>query len=55
MHVLFDAARTVTEVHETSDHIADEIHSRLPGSVVVIHVEPDDGQEGDSDEGWTVP
>ena len=55
MHVLFDASRTVTEVHETSDHLADEIHSRLPGSVVVIHVEPDDGQRRDSDEGWTVP
>ncbi|MEK7248000.1 MAG: cation diffusion facilitator family transporter [Chloroflexota bacterium] len=54
MHVLFDAARTVTEVHETSDHIADEIHARLPGSVVVIHVEPDDGQEHDSEEGWIV-
>jgi divalent metal cation (Fe/Co/Zn/Cd) transporter len=33
----------VTEVHETSDRIADEIHRRLPGSIVVIHVEPDDG------------
>ena len=54
MHVLFDSARTVTEVHETSDHIADEIHTRLPGSVVVIHVEPDDGQEHDSEEGWIV-
>jgi cation diffusion facilitator family transporter len=43
MHLLFEATRTVTEVHETSDRIADEIHRRLPGSIVVIHVEPDDG------------
>lgn len=55
MHVLFDASRTVTEVHETSDHIEDEIRARLPGSVVVIHVEPGDGQERVSDGGWTVP
>ena len=55
MHVLFDAARTVTEVHDTSDHIADEIHARLPGSVVVIHVEPDDGEEHGSDDGWIAP
>jgi cation diffusion facilitator family transporter len=55
MHVLFDASRTVTEVHETSDQIADEIHARLPGSVVVIHVEPDDGQQHASEEGWIVP
>lgn len=55
MHLLFDAARTVTEVHEASDHIADDIHSRLPGSVVLIHVEPDDGISHESDEGWTAP
>jgi divalent metal cation (Fe/Co/Zn/Cd) transporter len=55
MHVLFDSARNVTEVHNTSDRIADDIHARLPGAVVVIHVEPDDGVSHDSDEGWTEP
>ena len=43
-------ARTVTQVHETADHVADEIHARLPGSVVVIHVEPD-GVAGETDLG----
>jgi cation diffusion facilitator family transporter len=55
MHLQFDSSRTVTDVHTTSDHIADDIHARLPGSVVVIHVEPEDGTQGDSDEGWTEP
>lgn len=44
MHLLFDASRTVHEVHEVSDHVSDEIHRRLPGSIVVIHVEPEDAQ-----------
>lgn len=44
MHLLFDASRTVTDVHTTSDRVADDIRHRLPGSVVVIHVEPDEGQ-----------
>lgn len=47
MHVLFDAHRTVDEVHTVSDHISDEIHAALPGSVVVIHVEPDEGHPRD--------
>lgn len=46
MHLLFDAGLTVSAVHETADHVAEEIHARLPGSVVVIHVEPDTGQPG---------
>lgn len=41
MHLTFDGARTVEEVHAVSDHIADDIHAALPGSVVVIHVEPE--------------
>jgi cation diffusion facilitator family transporter len=44
MHLLFDASRTVHEVHEVSDHVSDEIHRRLPGSIVVIHVEPEADQ-----------
>ncbi len=55
MHVLFDPARTVTAVHSASDHIADDIHARFPGAVVVIHVEPDDGLPHESDEGWAEP
>jgi cation diffusion facilitator family transporter len=55
MHLLFEADRPVRDVHTISDHIADEIHSRLPGSVVVIHVEPDDGLEHESEDGWQEP
>jgi cation diffusion facilitator family transporter len=55
MHLLFEADRPVHDVHTISDHIADEIHSRLPGSVVVIHVEPEDGLERPSDDGWQEP
>lgn len=54
LHVLFDASRTVTEVHDTADHIADEMHDLLNGSIVLIHVEPDDGQAGEPDTGTTV-
>jgi cation diffusion facilitator family transporter len=55
MHLLFDASRTVTQVHETSDRIADDIHARLHGSIVVIHVEPDDGSDSSPEEGWIIP
>lgn len=44
MHLVFEGSRTVEEVHDTSDAISDAIHERLPGSIVVIHVEPDTGQ-----------
>ncbi len=44
MHLLFESTRTVHDVHEVSDRVAEEIHGRLPGSVVVIHVEPDEGR-----------
>lgn len=42
MHVLFDASSTVHQAHEVADAIADDIHQRLPQTVVVIHVEPDE-------------
>ena len=42
MHLLFEASRSVHDVHEVSDRVSEEIHRRLPGSVVVIHVEPDE-------------
>jgi cation diffusion facilitator family transporter len=43
MHLVFDASRTVEQVHAVSDAISEAIHTRLPGSIVVIHVEPDEG------------
>lgn len=42
MHLLFEASQSVHQAHEVADAIADEIHQRLPGTVVVIHVEPDE-------------
>src|SRR2546426_561816 len=43
MHLLFDPHLTITEVHPISDGIEREIEARLPGTICVIHVEPDDG------------
>jgi cation diffusion facilitator family transporter len=40
MHMSVDPSLTVTEVHAISDEIELEIEKRLPGTVVVIHVEP---------------
>lgn len=45
MHLMFDADMSVEQAHHVADAIDHEIHSRMPGSVVVIHVEPDVGQE----------
>ena len=45
MHIMFDAVMSVEESHHVADAIDHEIHTRLPGSIVVIHVEPDVGQE----------
>jgi cation diffusion facilitator family transporter len=45
MHLIFEQGRTVSDVHEASDHIEADIQARLPGTVVVIHPEPDEGQE----------
>lgn len=42
MHLLFEATQSVHQAHEVADTIADEIHQRLPGTVVVIHIEPDE-------------
>ena len=44
MHLIVDAHRTVEEVHTVCDKIEDEIGERLPGAVVTIHLEPDDGR-----------
>lgn len=43
MHVLVDPDLTVEAVHPISDGIEHEIEARLPGTICVIHVEPDDG------------
>lgn len=45
MHLIFEADRTVVDVHDASDHIEADIQARLPGAEVVIHPEPDEGQE----------
>ena len=44
MHLIVDAHRTVGEVHTVCDVIEREIGERLPGAVVTIHLEPDDGR-----------
>jgi cation diffusion facilitator family transporter len=44
MHVLVDSHLTVDQSHRISEAIEDEIESKLPGTVVVIHLEPDDGR-----------
>lgn len=43
MHLLVESGLTVDQVHPISDRIEHEIEERLPGTIAVIHVEPDDG------------
>jgi cation diffusion facilitator family transporter len=43
MHLLVEPDLTVEQVHPISDGIEHEIEERLPGTICVIHVEPDDG------------
>lgn len=40
LHMSVDAALTVSQVHLISEYVEREIEGRLPGTVVVIHVEP---------------
>jgi len=47
MHLLVLADLTVEQVHPISDRIEHQIEERLPGTIVVIHVEPDDGLHKD--------
>ena len=47
MHLAVDASLTVAQVHEISDEVEHEIEGSLPGTVVVIHVEP--YEEGHTD------
>lgn len=44
MHLIVDAQRTIEEVHRVCDEIEREIHERLPGATITIHMEPDDGR-----------
>ena len=43
-HLLVDPEKTVAEAHSLCDTLEEAIHERLPGTVVTIHVEPDDGR-----------
>ena len=44
MHLILDAQRTIEEAHNVCDEIEREIRERLPGAVITIHMEPDDGR-----------
>ncbi len=44
MHLLVDPQRTVEDVHAIAESIERAIQERLPGTIVVIHPEPDDGR-----------
>lgn len=44
MHLLVEPGRTLDDVHDIADSIEHEIEARLPGTIVVIHLEPDDGR-----------
>jgi cation diffusion facilitator family transporter len=43
-HLLVDPEETVDEAHTVCDSIEHAIKEKLPGAVVVMHLEPDDGR-----------
>ena len=43
-HMVVDPRMSVGETHEICDRIEEDLRQQLPGSVVTIHVEPDDGR-----------
>lgn len=45
MHLVIDSDKPFQEVHRIGDQIEHEIQARLPGAIVVIHLEPA-GEEG---------
>ncbi len=51
MHLLLDPQLTIAGVHSISEAIEREIEERLPGTEIVVHMEPDDGSGGASLEG----
>jgi cation diffusion facilitator family transporter len=50
MHLLVDSHLTVDESHVISEAVEEEIGRLLPGTVVVIHLEPDDSERMGSGE-----
>lgn len=44
MHMLVDPAMPVSEAHDLCERVEHDIRAELPGAVVTIHVEPDDGR-----------
>ncbi|MEX0799727.1 MAG: cation diffusion facilitator family transporter [Dehalococcoidia bacterium] len=44
MHLMVDSDLTVAECHTICDRLEHAISERLPGAVVTIHMEPDDGR-----------
>ena len=46
MHVLVDSGLTVDRSHEICEAIERDIRELLPGTVVVIHMEPDHSRPG---------
>jgi cation diffusion facilitator family transporter len=47
MHCLVDSQLTMEESHPIAESIEREIAAKLPGTTVVIHLEPDDGRHRD--------
>ena len=45
LHLVVDPHLSVADVHDVCDRIEADIERRLPGTVVTIHVEPDDGRD----------
>ena len=43
-HLLVDPSQSVAAAHDLCDAIERTIQARLPGAVVNIHLEPDDGR-----------
>jgi cation diffusion facilitator family transporter len=44
LHLVVNPRRSLGEVHDLCDRIEAEVGRRLPGAVVTIHAEPDDGR-----------
>jgi cation diffusion facilitator family transporter len=45
LHLLVEPTRTIQEVHDLCDQIEADIEKHLPGAIVTIHTEPDDGRD----------
>jgi len=44
MHLIVDPNFTVRQVHDLTDALEAQIRQKLPGTVITIHAEPDDGR-----------